>query len=192
MTLHRSTLRRPTLRRSTRLLTVVAVTAAGLTAAVPARAASYCGLVWGSTPKAAAASTTAQLVGVRAGQQPCYDRLVLDLRSRVTGFDVRYVPQITRDGSGTVVPTRGGAALQVVVQAPAYDDAGHATYAPADPAELAPVSSFRTFRQVVWAQSFEGQSTVGVGVRARLPFRAFVLTGPGDGSRLVVDVAHRW
>ncbi|ADG76293.1 hypothetical protein Cfla_3416 [Cellulomonas flavigena DSM 20109] len=32
----------------------------------------------------------------------------------------------------------------------------------------------------------------GLGVRARLPFRAFVLAGPGSGSRLVVDVAHQW
>ena len=30
------------------------------------------------------------------------------------------------------------------------------------------------------------------GVRARLPFRAFVLPGPGTGSRLVVDVGHQW
>jgi hypothetical protein len=29
-------------------------------------------------------------------------------------------------------------------------------------------------------------------VRARLPFRVFVLRGPGSGSRLVIDVAHRW
>jgi len=29
-------------------------------------------------------------------------------------------------------------------------------------------------------------------VRARLPFRVFVLAGPGNGSRLVIDVAHRW
>jgi hypothetical protein len=45
---------------------------------------------------------------------------------------------------------------------------------------------------VGWAGSFEGQTTLGLGVRARLPFRAFVLPGPGSGSRLVVDVAHRW
>jgi hypothetical protein len=25
-----------------------------------------------------------------------------------------------------------------------------------------------------------------------LPYRAFTLDGPGDGSRLVVDVAHLW
>ena len=49
-----------------------------------------------------------------------------------------------------------------------------------------------TFRDVVWAGSFEGITSVGLGVRARLPSRAFVLAGPGDGSRLVIDVAHRW
>ena len=38
----------------------------------------------------------------------------------------------------------------------------------------------------------ESQATIGLGVRARLPFRVFTLTGPGSGSRLVVDVAHRW
>ena len=41
-------------------------------------------------------------------------------------------------------------------------------------------------------RQLRGQTTLGLGVRARLPFRAFVLAGPGDGSRLVVDVAHLW
>ena len=31
------------------------------------------------------------------------------------------------------------------------------------------VAGYRTFRQVAWAGSFEGQTTVGLGVRARLP-----------------------
>lgn len=35
-------------------------------------------------------------------------------------------------------------------------------------------------------------SKFGLGVRARLPFRAFTLPGPGNGTRLVIDVAHRW
>ena len=67
--------------------------------------------------------------------------------------------------------------------------AGRYTTPPAMP----DVSGFTTFRQVVWAGSFEGQSTVGLGVRARLPFRVFT---PNDTatrtSRLVIDVAHRW
>jgi excinuclease UvrABC ATPase subunit len=50
-------------------------------------------------------------------------------------------------------------------------------------------------RPVGWSQPIgraEGQSTIGFGVRARLPFRVFVLQGPGAGSRFVIDVAHRW
>jgi hypothetical protein len=54
------------------------------------------------------------------------------------------------------------------------------------------VSGYRTFRQVAYAGSFEGQTTIGVGVRARLPFRVFTLAGPGSNSRLVIDVAHHW
>ena len=45
---------------------------------------------------------------------------------------------------------------------------------------------------MTWAGSFEGRTSLGLGVRARLPFRVFSLAGPGDGSRVVIDVAHRW
>jgi hypothetical protein len=45
---------------------------------------------------------------------------------------------------------------------------------------------------MAWAGSFEGQTTIGVGVRARLPMRTFVLSSTGGGYRVVVDVAHRW
>ena len=57
------------------------------------------------------------------------------------------------------------------------------------------VSGYRTFRQVAWGGSFEGQTTLGLGVHARLPFRVTVLAGaPGcpKGARVVVDVAHAW
>jgi hypothetical protein len=82
--------------------------------------------------------------------------------------------------------------MAIVVRAPAYDADGTPTYQPANPGELTDVSGYRAFRQLAWAGSFEGQSTIGLGVRARLPFRTFTLDGPGTGSRLVVDVAHRW
>jgi hypothetical protein len=57
------------------------------------------------------------------------------------------------------------------------------------------VAGFSTFRQVAWAGSFEGQTTLALGVRARLPVRVFVLNGvPASdlGPRMVIDVAHRW
>jgi hypothetical protein len=55
------------------------------------------------------------------------------------------------------------------------------------------VRGFRTFRQLAFGGSFEGNTTLGLGVRARLPFRVFVLPGKTfEPDRLVVDVAHRW
>jgi hypothetical protein len=165
----------------------------GLTSAASASAAPYCGIVWGSLTKSGSVESAPNLTGVRAGRHDCYDRLVLDLRGGSSaGFHVSYVDAVDTDASGTVVPLRGGARLQIVVHAPSYNLNGQRTYTPAAPRELANVAGYRTFRQVADAGSFEGQTTVGLGVRARLPFRAFILAGPDGGSRLVVDVAHLW
>ncbi|MEV0295599.1 hypothetical protein [Nocardia sp. NPDC050710] len=153
---------------------------------------SYCGLVWGSLDKANSNPSTAPLTDVRSGRNRCFDRLVLDFAGAVTGYHVGYVDSVSMDGSGAAVPLRGGAYLSVVALAPAYDDAGSGTYRPADRRELVDVTGYGTFRQVAWAGSFEGRTTVGLGVRARLPFRVFGLEGPGSGSRIVLDVAHYW
>lgn len=62
---------------------------------------------------------------------------------------------------------------------------------PANSHHLVNVTGFRTFRQVVGAGSFEGITSLGLGVRAKgLPFRVFRLAGPGSHSRLVIDVAN--
>ena len=178
-----------------RLLLVLTVAAASVLGLVgPATAASpYCGITWGSTPETdAGTSDRVAVTGVRAGQHACFDRLIIDLRGRpLGGWDVRYVPVVHRDGSGTPVPVLGGADLQVVVHAPAYDSAGRPTVHVADERAVVPVAGFRTLRQVAWAGSFEGSTTLAVGTRATLPFRAFVLPGSA-GDRLVFDVAHRW
>lgn len=158
----------------------------GLTTAASASAAPYCGIVWGSLAKSGGVDTSATFAGVRTGRHDCYDRLVLDLTGGASSaFRVQYVDAVLNDPRGDVVPLRGGARLQVVVSAPANGT-------PAHPTELADVTGYQTFQQVAFAGSFEGQTTIGLGVRARLPFRAFVLAGPGNGSRLVVDVANFW
>jgi hypothetical protein len=163
-----------------------------------ASAAPFCGQVWGSTPEVSAHGDGERLNDVRSGRHACFDRLVLDVGGEDAAFgsyDVRYVSAVTEDGSGRPVPVRGGAVLQVVVQAPAYDDAGNRTYHPANRRELVAVGGYATFRQVAWAGSFEGQSTLALGVRARLPFRVFALPGTPNSDhtpRLVIDVAHRW
>ncbi len=152
------------------------------------------GTWWGSLPKVEEGSSPFTTIsGIRSGRHACYDRLVVDVAGTVQGFDVRYVSAVLAEGSGDVVPLRGGARLAVVVKATSFDPlTGVPTYLPAIPSELTDVTGFRTLRQVAWGGSFEGQSTLGLGVRARLPFRVFVLSGPGSGSRLVVDVAHLW
>jgi hypothetical protein len=181
------------------LLAAVLLLPGGLVAPAQAAARPSCGTTWGSQPRSSDRSRVSGdfVENVRAGRHACYDRLVIYVGEAggLDSYDVRYVPVVTAEGSGDVVPLRGRAALQVVVRAPAYDQYGQATYSPANPSELARVGGYRTFRQVAWAGSFEGQTTLGLGVRARLPFRVFMLFGPpgvGPDMRVVVDVAHRW
>jgi hypothetical protein len=128
---------------------------------------------------------------VRAGEHPCYDRLVFQVNGQAEGYNVRYGPVLT-EGEGRPVALRGGASLDIVLYAPTYDSNGVPTYHPADPANLVNVKGYRTFRQVAYGGSFEGYTTIGLGVRARLPFRVFAVSGPGQHSRIVLDVAHQW
>jgi len=186
------------------ILRVIVLSAAlavpAIVSAAPANAASVaCPVVyWGSLPKAAAAAgPTETIFNVRTGAHACYDRLVVDINgSGPVGYDIRYVDNVFTEGRGDVVALAGGAKIQIVVHAPNYDiNTGVITYTPIDQAQshqLTNLAGYRTFRQVAFGGSFEGQTTFGLGVRARLPMRAFVLSGPGTGQRLVVDIAHQW
>ena len=169
------------------LLAAVAVAMLGLVG--PAAAAEpYCGITWGSTPERAGGpegTDVPSVTGVRSGQHGCFDRLVVDVAGAPgAGYFVQYVGEVSQDGSGFPVPLRGSAFLQVVVLA-----SGEALPVSA---ELVDTTGYATFRQVASAGSFEGQTTLGVGVRAHLPFRVFTVAGPGTGGRLVLDVAHHW
>jgi hypothetical protein len=188
------------MRRIFAMAAAAVVAVSGLALASPAGAAApYCGIRWGSLEKVSSpppeAPAQAPITNVRAGRHQCYDRLVIDMNAARGGaaWVVKYVPQVTGDPSGEPVPLAGGAFLQITVFAPDYDVfTGQPVYQPADRAHLVNVRGFRTFRQVAHAGSFEAVTTFGLGVRARLPFRVFSLAGPGNGSRLVIDVAHRW
>ena len=185
-------------RHPVRLLVLAVTMLAALSLTVPAQAAPYCGITWGSLPKVQAFQDGEFVNGVRAGRHACFDRLVIDVGGQDVSFgsyDVRYVPLVRQDGSGHAVPVRGAADLQIVLGAAAYDQYGHPTLALTDPQEMVDVTGYRTFRQVAWAGSFEATSTIALGVRARLPFRVFPLPGtPNSGHtpRLVIDVAHSW
>ena len=157
-----------------------------------ATAAPYCGITWGSVRDTQnVQSMDAAITNARAGEHACFDRFVVDVRGDIHGFDVQYT-QVTNEGTGAAIPLRGAADLKVVAYAKPYDANGVTTYSPVKKTEAVNVTGYQTFRQVAFADTHAGQSTFGLGVRARLPFRTFILDGPGDGSRLVVDVAHRW
>ena len=166
--------------------------------ATPAAAAPYCGITWGSLPKSAPDLTPNPIVGARVGKHDCFDRLVIDFQGvPAAGYYVQYVDVVRADGSGEPLLVSGGAKLRIHVLAPGHDQSYRPTVPWAfgahvvSPSQFS-ASGFQTFRDLVWGGTFEGESTFGLGVRARLPFRVFKLDTPGAASRLVIDVAHSW
>lgn len=182
-------------------VTAVALMATTLgVAAVPADAtttttsqATACPTGWGSLAKTRSAATSESVTNIRTGRHACFDRMVVDVPGAGTsalGYSVRYVGRLYQDGSGAHIPVGGGAVLEVRVAAPAYDpETGQPTYPVRAGQRLKGVDlkGYRTFRDARFAGSFEGDTQIGLGVRARLPFRVWVASG-----RVVVDVAHNW
>lgn len=160
-------------------------------AASSAQAAPYCGITWGSTDKTAGTLSPAPLVDARTGQHDCYDRVTFEFNGPAKGYRVVYATSVPAEGSGAPLPVAGAAKLYIQLLDPAYNASG-STYPHNVRDHVANVTGYRTFRDLVYGGSFEGYTTFGLGVRARLPFRAFILAGPGTHSRMVVDVAHQW
>jgi peptidoglycan hydrolase-like protein with peptidoglycan-binding domain len=129
-------------------------------------------------------SGQALLVGVRAGRNKDFDRLVFDFEGTVPGLRVEYVDELVQDGSGIPIPLRGRAVVQIVIRpASAHRDDG----TPTRTGPLPDLTGFAAFRQVADAGDFEAVLTWGIGVAARTGLRASTLTGP---SRVAVDVVH--
>lgn len=188
------------MRLRTGLLAIVVlaglVAGVGVAAAVSPAAATgapYCGITWGSLPKSGGNLSSASLVTTRTGQHGCYDRVVFEFNGPADGYVVEYGETYT-DGEGLALSpyTAGGALLNVRLLAPAYDGSRQPTVPYRLGDHVANVVRYRTLRDVVFGGSVEGYTTFAVGVRARLPFRAFVLPGPGTHSRIVLDIAHQW
>ncbi len=170
------------------MLGTVAVGSVGTAGA----ATPYCGITWGSLAKAAAPSREAPVANVRTGRQDCFDRVVFDFDGAADGYQVEYVPDFRTDGQGRQLTVAGGAILRVGLRANVFDQLGHLHYAHADGDHVADVGGYQTLRDVVFGGCFEGHTSFGVGVRARLPFRVFTLAGPDWHSRIVVDIAQKW
>ncbi len=173
-------------------LSLLAIPAAqGSPAQAPGGPEAYCGITWGSLDKTAGPATSpfSPLTNIRTGRHDCYDRMVFDVVGAAPGYRVHYVNQVTTVASGAILPLTGGARIEIVLRAPASTPNGRITYSARTGGTLPGVdlSGYRTFRSARYGGSFEGVTIVGLGVRARLPFRVFKLD-----HRLVVDVAHQW
>ena len=157
---------------------------------------------WGTEPSDAGVMSVEDVYLVRPGRHACYDRVVFDTNGVVDGPDaigvhVAYAEgDVRADGSGEPVPTAGGAALEVIVRAPAqgYGTGGHQpgrvlAGVGDDLVTTDQVAGWPALREVVFAGSFEGQSTFAVGVDRRLPFRAGSFEADGY-THVYVDIAH--
>jgi len=184
-----------------KLLAVLAVIVLLLSgSAVPAGAgaagAAVCpgaaGFPLSSLPKTAPGESHAGLGSVVAYHGTCFDRIVFLFDVTVHGYRVAYEAPFTEGRGLPLGPfTAGGAVLNVVLFASAYPEAfapgkgltagGHGAFGS--------FLTFRTLRDGLYGGSFEGRTTFSIGVRARLPMRVQVLTGP---PRIVLDVLHVW
>lgn len=161
-------------------------------AAAPAGAATHhaaaCSTNWGTNAKQRGSQTitvATRVRGVRAGRHGCFDRLVIDMSGgKQPPFSARYVKNIVAQASGKILKVRGKARILIVVRGPA------GRHYHANAVNLVDVSGFKTFRQVRGAGSFERVTAIGLGVRAKLPFRVFELGSSHAGWRIVIDVAH--
>ncbi|MFG2311438.1 hypothetical protein ACGFS9_22645 [Streptomyces sp. NPDC048566] len=185
-------------RRSMAVLAALSMAGVGAVVAAPAPAgaatsAVVCPTGWGSLPKTAADTAGGSLTDIRTGRHDCYDRMVFDVPAAGAtgiGYTMHYVDAFYQDPSGIRIPISGGAIIEIVVSSPSYDPETNVATYPGRGGRALPgvnLTGYKTFRDAKFGASFEGVTQVGLGVRARLPFRVTQLSG-----RLVVDVAHTW
>ncbi|WP_346109622.1 AMIN-like domain-containing (lipo)protein [Nonomuraea maheshkhaliensis] len=126
----------------------------------------------------------AVVTGVRFAAHDGYDRLVVDLKGGMPGYNVKWVDEFVQDGSGKPIGVRGGAYLQLTLfPAQAHDENGEPTWSggPVYPAGLANLAD------VVRTGDFEGRVGIGLVLDRQA---AFQVTEQRSPNRLVLDVAH--
>jgi hypothetical protein len=133
----------------------------------------------------ATASTSTACAGITWGSLPKAD-----------GF-VAYEPQVYTEGNCDVLTLRGGAQLKVVVMGEVkgvrtgrhecydrlvVDRAPNAQFTASPGQEIANVAGYSTFREVAYGGAFEGYTTIGLGVRTRLPMRSSPCRDPATAT----------
>lgn len=154
--------------------------------ALAATVLTVTGAIAAVTPVSAAAQQIPAMTGIRTGQNPGFDRVVLDLTggpAPAVRYDV--VDELIADGSGEIVWLTGEFFISVTATpAAAHDDAGNPTYP--GPQKFR-TRNLRNVMAVAVTGDYEGTLSIGLGVRSRTPVTVFTLTSP---NRVVIDVRH--
>jgi len=144
------------------------------------------GVLAAASPAQGAAVVTPTMTNIRTGLNTGFDRVVLDLTSGpAPSVSYQLVDELTADASGEIVWLTGEFFIEVfTTPAAAHDDNGNPTYP--GPTKFR-TRNLRNVMAVAVTGDFEGQVTIGLGVRSRTAVNVFTLTAP---NRVVIDVAH--
>jgi hypothetical protein len=127
------------------------------------------------------------LFSVSPGRHACFDRLVLDFTGPMSGYSVDYVELAFTQPGGDVAGVRGGARLEIIA------GASTSRFEPENPRESSrSVAGAPFVRWSIPARSRDRASSASACGPACPSGPLCWPAGPADGSRLVVDVAHRW
>jgi hypothetical protein len=142
--------------------------------------------VWDTSPVKVIKHTkpTPKVIDMRAGEHKNFDRVVIDVKGKLPGYKVRYVRQLTYDGSGAPVDVHGRKFIQVTLTpAKAHNAKGEPVYMGPRIGHF----EFDVLRDVAFTGDFEAVVSFGISLRRKEDFRVFTLDEP---NRIVIDVHH--
>ncbi|MEO9010856.1 MAG: hypothetical protein ABI382_10780 [Nakamurella sp.] len=148
---------------------------------------------WDRSSESSDLSLGAEIIGISAGNTGCYEEIsiIINPSDVSPGYDVKYVDVVTQDGSGLPVPVAGTAALQIVVDSPAYDPStGEPTLPMADPEHVLDADGLSEIKQIAFAGSFEGMTRFAIGVSSELPFIVESRVGADKNHYVTIKIAH--
>lgn len=178
--------------------TVLAQDAGRSGSSTPSTSGSGKGICTGTTGSWSTADETAPfndepkpIASVSGAVTNCYDSVTINIQGAATppGYIVKYVPQVTAQGSGNSVTLAGSAALEVTIDSPMYDPSGQPLMSLTNPMHLVSVSGYQSIQQVAYVDSLEGQTVFGIGVSGH---KAFHVTagGPITAPYVTIKIAH--
>jgi hypothetical protein len=127
-----------------------------------------------------------RITGLRYATHPGFDRVVIDVRGKLPSYSTYFTRTFHYDGSGAVVPIRGGLGIRFN---PAYAHRSDGTSSYTGPRIARP--GFPTLKAIAFTGDFEGYVNFAFGLSCdgsnRAPYRVLRLHEP---QRIVIDFKH--